>query len=110
MPGFILYEGPSELDGAPIVAIAITSSDNRKTGDMHRDFQLTIDIRVHDEQRLYEAARAQYLAEGGKLDDADFLKFDDGEIDVGACLVHLLDRSEHLNNGAEILNSSTEEH
>ncbi len=30
----IFYEGPSMLDGKPIVAIATTSSGNRKTGDM----------------------------------------------------------------------------
>lgn len=32
--GFILYKGPSVLDGAPIVAIATLGSKNRKTGDM----------------------------------------------------------------------------
>lgn len=30
----IFYEGPSVLDGKPIVAIATTKSENRKTGDM----------------------------------------------------------------------------
>lgn len=30
----ILYEGPSVLDGKPIVVIATTKSENRKTGDM----------------------------------------------------------------------------
>jgi hypothetical protein len=44
MPGFILYEGPSELDGAPIVAIAITSSDNRKTGDMLQTYIMRRDV------------------------------------------------------------------
>ena len=32
--GYIVYEGPSVLDGAPIVVIATLSTDNRKTGDM----------------------------------------------------------------------------
>ena len=32
--GAILYEGPSLLDGAPIVAIATLRSTNRKTGDV----------------------------------------------------------------------------
>lgn len=32
--GFILYRGPSLLDGAPIVAIATMHSKNTKTGDM----------------------------------------------------------------------------
>ena len=30
--GVILYEGPSELDGSPIVVIATFGSKNRKTG------------------------------------------------------------------------------
>jgi len=34
MTGTIFYDGPSMLDGKPIVAIATTSSTNRKTGDM----------------------------------------------------------------------------
>jgi hypothetical protein len=32
--GLIVYEGPSRLDGQPIVAILTLHSDNRKTGDM----------------------------------------------------------------------------
>jgi len=32
--GFILYKGPSLLDGSPIVVIATVSSDNPKTGPM----------------------------------------------------------------------------
>ena len=38
--GYILYRGPSLLDGAPIVAIAITTSSNRKTGDMVQTYIL----------------------------------------------------------------------
>lgn len=34
MQGVVFYEGPSMLDGKPIVAIATPSTDNRKTGDM----------------------------------------------------------------------------
>lgn len=33
-PNSIIYSGPSLIDGAPIVCIAITSSGNSKTGDM----------------------------------------------------------------------------
>lgn len=44
MPGFILYDGPSELDGAPIVAVAITSSANRKTGNMVQTYILRRDV------------------------------------------------------------------
>lgn len=32
--GFVIYKGPSLLDGTPIVAIAIVSSSNVKTGNM----------------------------------------------------------------------------
>lgn len=40
MPGTIVYRGPSLLDGSPIVAIAITSSTNRKTGNMVQTYIL----------------------------------------------------------------------
>lgn len=45
--GYILYEGPSELDGAPIVVIATgfrASSKNRKTGAMVQTYILRSDI------------------------------------------------------------------
>jgi hypothetical protein len=32
--GYIIYKGPSMLDGAPIVMIATLKTNNRKTGDM----------------------------------------------------------------------------
>jgi hypothetical protein len=32
--GYVIYRGPSMLDGAPIVAILTTSTQNRKTGNM----------------------------------------------------------------------------
>ena len=32
--GFVMYEGPSVLDGAPIVVIATMKSGNTKTGNM----------------------------------------------------------------------------
>lgn len=53
--GFIIYEGPSLLTGAPIVAIALTHSSNRKTGDMvqtyilHRDVKPTEALRTGDD-------------------------------------------------------------
>lgn len=40
----IIYKGPSQIDGKPIVAIAITSSKNRKTGDMIQTYILREDI------------------------------------------------------------------
>ena len=42
--GFILYEGESILDGAPIVYIATLSTSNRKTGDMVQTWILRSDI------------------------------------------------------------------
>lgn len=42
--GFVIYRGPSLLDGAPIVAIAVTASGNRKTGDMVQTYILCADV------------------------------------------------------------------
>jgi hypothetical protein len=42
--GYVIYSGPSMLDGAPIVAIAITKSSNRKTGDMLQTYILRADV------------------------------------------------------------------
>lgn len=38
--GYIIYRGPSMLDGMPIVVVAITTSDNVKTGDMVQTYIL----------------------------------------------------------------------
>lgn len=43
MSGFVFYDGPSALDGAPIIGIAILQSDNRKTGDMVQTYILRAD-------------------------------------------------------------------
>jgi hypothetical protein len=51
MPGHILYTGPSLIDGAPIVVIAITSSTNRKTGDMVQTYILRADMDPRDANR-----------------------------------------------------------
>lgn len=40
----VIYRGPSMLDGAPIVAIAIESSDNAKTGNMVQTYILRADV------------------------------------------------------------------
>ena len=42
--GFIIYKGPSALDGAPIVAIAISKSKNTKTANMVQTYILRADI------------------------------------------------------------------
>lgn len=44
MPGAILYQGPSQLDGKPIVVIAVWQSQNSKTGDMLQTYILRSDI------------------------------------------------------------------
>ena len=41
---YIIYEGPSMIDGAPIVCIAQRNSGNRKTGDMVQTFIIRSDI------------------------------------------------------------------
>ena len=42
--GYILYKGPSLLDGSPVVVIATMHSENRKTGDMVQTWILREDI------------------------------------------------------------------
>lgn len=43
--GYVIYQGASVLDGAPIVVIAITGgSTNRKTGDMVQTYILRADV------------------------------------------------------------------
>ncbi len=48
MSGYVLYRGPSLLDGSPIVAIATTDSRNRKTGDMIQVWILAADMAPTD--------------------------------------------------------------
>ena len=42
--GIIFYEGPSVLDGAPIVGIALAKSTNRKTGDLVQTYIIRSEI------------------------------------------------------------------
>lgn len=44
MPGHIIYQGPSRLDKQPVFVAAITSSDNRKTGDMVQTYIMRADM------------------------------------------------------------------
>jgi hypothetical protein len=41
--GFVFYDGPSALDGAPIIGIAVLRSKNVKTGDIVQTFILRAD-------------------------------------------------------------------
>lgn len=41
---FVIYDGPSQIDGKPIVAIAQVKTGNRKTGDMVQTWILRSDI------------------------------------------------------------------
>ena len=43
----IIYNGPSLLDGTPIIAIAIRKSGNAKTGDMVQTYILCRGIQWH---------------------------------------------------------------
>ena len=51
MQGFIFYDGPSLIDGAPIVGIATLESDNKKTGDMVQTWIMRSDIAPADAVR-----------------------------------------------------------
>lgn len=42
--GYVLFEGPSAIDGAPIVVIAIVKSENVKTGNMIQTYILRADM------------------------------------------------------------------
>lgn len=44
MSGFVWYDGPSELTGDPIVAIATNATRNTKTGDMWQTWILRADM------------------------------------------------------------------
>jgi hypothetical protein len=44
MPGAVIHRGPSQLDGAPIVVVAVWASTNRKTGDMLQTYIMRSDI------------------------------------------------------------------
>ena len=43
--GYTIWQGPSLLDGTPIVVIALTGSTNRKTGNMIQTYILRQDMR-----------------------------------------------------------------
>jgi len=45
--GYVIYRGPSVLDGAPIVVVATMSTSNVKTGDMVQTWILREDIAPH---------------------------------------------------------------
>ena len=44
MKNFVLYKGPSVLDGAPIVVLAVVKSSNAKTGSMVQTYILRDDV------------------------------------------------------------------
>jgi hypothetical protein len=58
MPGFVFFDGPSLIDGAPIVGIAVLSSVNGKTGNMVQTYILRADqapldaIRAGDDESI----------------------------------------------------------
>ena len=54
--GFIIYKGPSMLDGKPIIAIATLSSSNKKTGDMIQTWILPDN---HAPTEMYHDAKLQ---------------------------------------------------
>ena len=50
--GFVLYDGPSVLDGQPIVVIATMETSNRKTGNMVQTWILRSDISPTDAAKI----------------------------------------------------------
>ena len=57
--GYIFYEGPSAIDGAPIVVIATgfaSATGNRKTGDMVQTYIIRQDVKPTDALRTGQDA------------------------------------------------------
>jgi hypothetical protein len=54
MSGAVLYQGPSNFDGKPIVVIAVWSSKNSKTGDLLQTYILRSDIDPRDANKYGE--------------------------------------------------------
>jgi len=52
--GYVIYRGPSLLDGRPIVAVAITKSKNTKTSNMVQTYIIRADIDPRDASRTGE--------------------------------------------------------
>lgn len=52
--GYIIYEGPSLLDGKPIVAVAIVKSQNTKTANMVQTYILRADMDPREANRTGE--------------------------------------------------------
>lgn len=50
----IIYSGPSLIDGKPIVAIAVSKSDNSKTGNMVQTYIIRADIDPRDASKSGE--------------------------------------------------------
>ena len=46
--GYVVYEGPSLIDGSPIVVIALTKSSNSKTADMMQTYIIRSDMDPRD--------------------------------------------------------------
>ena len=56
MPGAVIYKGPSRLDDAPIVVIAVWQSKNSKTGDMVQTYIMREDIDPREANKYGEDA------------------------------------------------------
>ncbi len=49
--GIVVYRGPSQIDGQPIVGVLVLHSENTKTGDMAQLFIMREDLEPHEAQR-----------------------------------------------------------
>jgi hypothetical protein len=57
----------------------------------NKTYQVTMDIKVFDEDALFEQAKSHAIATGTEEADAIDLLKPAGEIDITACLIMLLD-------------------
>lgn len=49
--GYVIYSGPSLIDGSPIIAVAITKSGNTKTANMVQTYIIRADLDPRDASR-----------------------------------------------------------
>jgi len=87
MSGFILYQGPSKLDGKPIVVVFLAGSRNTKTGNMAQTYVLRSDIDPVTANRIGE----DYSICGAcPLKGVPNIEKSNGWADNRACYVNLI--------------------
>ena len=87
--GFIIYRGASQLDGAPIVVVALTNSTNAKTGNMVQTYILVDNGRspVDNARELLDASICGDCKHRRGLGGACYVNLGQGARAVAAAIV-----------------------